>query len=201
MKTLLIGAGTLGGEIKKLLEEKGHEVVSATRASHPAVDISIPSSIDGFYGNLGMVDAIICAAGDAAFKSLEELADKDVVLSVTSKLSGQVNIVRKGIQNLNPGGVFVITGGTLAYTPGPQTSLITMVNLGLEGFAKGAALDLKDGKRIVIVHPPFVKETAAMFGMDTSPWPSAKDAAKAYLVAVEGNMTGEPVFVEGYKPL
>lgn len=65
---------------------------------------------------------------------------------------------------------------------------------------RAAAHDLTEGRRIVIVHPPWIAETAAKLGMDTTPWPNAAEAAHAYLQAVEGNRNGEPVFVEGYKP-
>ena len=110
-------------------------------------------------------------------------------------------MVRKGVNNLRPGGVFVLTGGTLAYSPMPETSMPTLVNAGLEGFAKAAALDLTDGKRIVVVHPPWIDETAKAFGMDPAPWPTAEQAAEAYLSAVKGNGTGKAVFVEGYSPV
>ncbi len=108
--------------------------------------------------------------------------------------------MRKGLGNLRPNGVFVITGGMLAYSPWPQTSMVTLINAGLEGFVKAAALDLTEGRRIVIVHPPWVAETAAASGMDASPWPNAAKTAEAYLQAIEGNKNGAPVFVEGYEP-
>ena len=113
---------------------------------------------------------------------------------------GQVNLVRKGFNTLRPGGVFVITGGILAYSPMPQTSLISMVNIGLEGFARAVALELTEGRRIVVVHPAWVAETAAKIGMDPAPWPDAKRTATAYLEAIEGTNNGEPVFVKGYNP-
>ncbi|MHB1921871.1 MAG: hypothetical protein ACYCOO_06500 [Chitinophagaceae bacterium] len=47
----------------------------------------------------------------------------------------------------------------LAYSPLPQTAMITIVNAGLEGFTKAAALDLTDGRRILIVHPSWVAES------------------------------------------
>jgi hypothetical protein len=75
-----------------------------------------------------------------------------------------------------------------------------MVNLGLEGFAKAAALDMTEGRRVVIVHPPWVAETAAKLGMDASPWPSAAKTAEAYVSAIEGNKNGAAVFVEGHSP-
>lgn len=201
MKAVVVGAsGTIGKAITQLLKDKGYEVVEASRSTQPGINIEDPSSIDNFYAGLGQVDAVICAAGDAAFVSLDKLTDQQIQLSINSKLLGQVNLVRKGLSNLKPNGVFVITGGILAYTPWPQTSMITMVNAGLEGFARAAALDMTEGRRIVIVHPPWVAETAAKLGMDATPWPNAAKTAQAYLNAVEGDQNGVPLFVEGYKP-
>jgi NAD(P)-dependent dehydrogenase (short-subunit alcohol dehydrogenase family) len=201
MKAVVIGSsGTIGKAISQLLKDKGHEVIEVSRSTKPGIDIQNPSSIDSFYAGLGQVDAIICAAGDAAFVSLDKLTDEQIQLSLTSKLLGQVNVVRKGLANLRPNGAFVITGGILAYTPWPQTSMIAMVNLGLEGFAKAAALDMTEGRRVVIVHPPWVAETAAKLGMDASPWPSAAKTAEAYVSAIEGNKNGAAVFVEGHSP-
>ena len=201
MKAVLVGAsGTIGHAIRDLLKEKGYEVIEVSRSTQPAVNIDDASSIDSFYATIGQVEVIVSAAGSAAFTSLDKLTDEDIQLSVNSKLLGQVNLVRKGLSKLKPNGVFVITGGILAYTPGPQTSMIAMVNAGLEGFARAAALDLTEGRRIVVVHPPWVSETATKLGMDASPWPNAATTAEAYLTAIEGSKNGEAVFVKGYKP-
>jgi len=201
MKIVVLGAsGTIGKAVTKLMKDKGHEVVEASRSTQPSIDIMNLSTVDDFYQQVGEVDAVISAAGDAAFVSLDKVTDEQIQLSVNSKLLGQINMVRKGLPYLRPNGVFVITGGMLAYAPWPETSMITMVNAGLEGFSKAAALDLTEGRRIVIVHPPFVAETAAALGMDASPWPDAATTAVAYLEAVEGSKSGEPVFVEGYSP-
>ncbi|HEY5392025.1 MAG TPA: short chain dehydrogenase [Hanamia sp.] len=201
MKTLVVGPnGTIGKEVINLLKEKGYEVIGASRSTNPSIDITDPSNIESFYSNLGEVDAIICVAGDASFSSLDKVTDEGIQLSVNSKLLGQVNLVRKGLSHLRPGGVFIITGGILAYSPMPQTSLIAMVNAGLEGFARAVALELTEGRRIVVVHPTWVAETAAKIGMDPAPWPDAKETATAYLEAIEGTNNGEPLFVKGYEP-
>ena len=201
MKILLIGAnGTIGKEVKQLLKEKGHEVIEASRSTSPSIDISNPADIEKYFSNLGKVDAIVSAAGDAAFSLLKDVSEEEIQLSVNSKLLGQVNLTRKGLQNLNPGGVIVLTGGILAYSPIPQTSLIAMVNAGLEGFARAAALELTEGRRIVVVHPDWVSETAAKIGLDASSFPDAKKTATAYLEAIESTQNGEPLFVEGFKP-
>lgn len=201
MNVAIIGAtGTIGKEVAKLFKEKGHEVVEASRSAQTAVDFTDAASIDAFYSQVGEVDAIITVAGDAAFEALNKLTEEDIDLSLRSKLKGQINTAVKGLKHLRPNGVVVITGGFLAYAPAPQTSLITMVNAGLEGFVRAAALDMTDGRRILIVHPPWVAETASAIGMDPNPWPNAAKVAEAYLNAFEGNANGVPVFVEGYKP-
>jgi len=202
MKAVVIGSsGTIGKAVAQLLKDKGHEVVEASRSTQPGVNIDDAATIDNFYATLGQVDAIICAAGSAAFTTLDQLTDEQVRFSVNSKLSGQINVVRKGLSNLSANGVFVITGGFLAYSPTPQTAMISMVNAGLEGFAKAAALGLTEGRRIVVVHPPWVAETAAKLGMDNpAQWPDAATTATAYLEAIEGSINGNPVFVKGYEP-
>jgi len=201
MKILVIGAtGTIGKALSGLLKEKGHQVVEASRSSQPAIDFTDNSSIDRFYTALGEVDAIVTAAGDAAFVALNSLTEDQIQLSLHSKLMGQINAVRKGLKHLRPGGAAVITGGMLAYYPWPQTAMIAMVNRGLEGFVMGAALDMTEGRRVMIVHPPWVAETAAALGMDASPWPNAAKVARTYWHAIESGQNGAPVFVEGYGP-
>jgi NAD(P)-dependent dehydrogenase (short-subunit alcohol dehydrogenase family) len=201
MKIVVVGAtGTIGKAVAQLLKDKGHEVIEASRSTQPAIDIANPAAIDAFYKQVGEVDAIVSAAGDAVAGPIDKLTDEQVQFSLNSKLQGQINVVRKALPYLRPNGVFVITGGFLAYKPAPQTTMYAVANSGLEGFAKAVALDLTEGRRIVIVHPPWVAETAAALGMDASPWPNAATTAEAYLAAIEGSANGQPVFVEGYDP-
>jgi NAD(P)-dependent dehydrogenase (short-subunit alcohol dehydrogenase family) len=201
MKAVVIGStGTIGKAVTQLLRDKGHEVIEASRGTRPSIDITDPVSIENFFAGIEEVDAIVCAAGDAAFVPVGELSDQQVQFSANSKLLGQVNVVRKGLRGLRAGGVIVITGGFLAYSPAPGTSMLTMVNKGLDGFASAAALDMSEGRRILIVHPPWVAETASALGMDPRPWPNAATTAEAYLAAIEGDQSGVAVFVQGYEP-
>ena len=201
MKVVVVGAtGTIGAAVADLFREKGHEVIGASRSSKPAINIDKPDTIDAFFDEVGPVDAVICAAGHANFGALTELSSDAIARGLNSKLLGQVNLVRQGINRVNPKGIFVITGGMLAYSPWPKTSAVAMINAGLEGFARAAALDLPDEKRVLIVHPPLLRETAEKMGTDADPWPNAREVAKAYDQAVESEDNGVPVFVKNYEP-
>src|SRR5918993_4074772 len=125
MKVVVIGAtGTIGKAVSDLLIQKGHEVIAGSRSSNPKIDITEPMEIERFFKEVGEVDAIVSAAGSAAFVALDKIEGEDIQLSLHSKLMGQINAVRKGLKNLRPNGVAVITGGILAYNPMPQTAMI-----------------------------------------------------------------------------
>jgi hypothetical protein len=55
---------------------------------------------------------------------------------------GQVNLVRFGISSVADGGSFTLTAGALAREPARNAAAVGLVNAGLEGFARSAALEL-----------------------------------------------------------
>ncbi len=200
MKIIVIGAsGTIGNAVYNLLQEQKHDVIASSRNTEPRVNIDKPESINEFYQNIEPVDAIICAAGNAGFGSIQNLTDQQIEMGIKSKLMGQVNLVRKGLNKLNKGGAFVLTSGMLATKPWPKTSAVAMVNAALEGFCRAAALDLNNQKRICVVSPPLIRETASKMGRDPEPWPEASEVATAYLDAVNGDSNGEVIYVKGYE--
>ena len=201
MKILIVGAtGTIGKEIAHQATTKGHEVISASRNSEPPLNIEDPSSIEDFFGQMEAVDVIICAAGAASFGRLANQSLDDIMVGINSKLLGQVNLVRMGLDKLKPHGKILLTGGMLAHSPWPETSNVAMVNAGLEGFVKGVALELEKGQKIAIVHPPLIKETAEMMGMDTSPWPYASQVAESYIKALSTDLEKNVLYVSSFQP-
>jgi NAD(P)-dependent dehydrogenase (short-subunit alcohol dehydrogenase family) len=190
MRILIVGGGTIGKAIIAALTGR-HELVVASKSKAPEqVDISDPASIRALYARVGRVDAVISAAGSAAFKPLTELTDADFAFSLSNKLMGQVNLVRYGIASVADGGSFTITAGSLASEPAPGAAAVGLVNAGLEGFTRSAALDLPRGLRINVVSPPWLSETLKAIGRDPSTGISAAAAAKAYVASVEGKQTG-----------
>jgi len=143
-----------------------------------------------FHGS-GEVDAIVSAAGLAAFKPLAELTDADFALSITNKLMGQVNVVRFGLQSVNDSGSVTLTSGILGQQPAPGAAAISLVNAGLEGFTRGAALEAPRGIRVNIVSPPWLTETLQAMGRPTTGGLPAAVVARSYINSVEGRMTGQ----------
>ena len=113
-----------------LLTDKGYEVVRASRNTQPSLNLNDPASIDAFYKTLGEVDAVICTApqGGGGFGPITGFSDEVIDSYTRSKLLGQVNLVRKGLSTIRPGGVFILTGGMSGFLPIPKASFIAMLN-------------------------------------------------------------------------
>jgi NAD(P)-dependent dehydrogenase (short-subunit alcohol dehydrogenase family) len=191
VKILVIGAtGTVGGAIVHVLEAE-HEVVGASHTrSALRVDLADPDSIKQLYAKVGRLDAVVSAAGDSVFRPLLALSDADFALCLTSKLMGQVNLVRFGVDLLADGGSFTLTTGILSRQPMPGSAAISAANAGLEGFVRAAALELPRGLRINAVAPGWLRETLVAMNMDPNLGTPAAQVAQTYLRAVEGSMTG-----------
>ena len=192
MKILIIGVtGTIGSAVAAALGSR-HELIGASRRGPLAVDLGDPRSITSLLAEVGELDAIVSTAGVAKFGKLDELSDEDFALGLGNKLMGQVNLIRLGRRHLRDKGSITLTSGILTRVPNPMSSMLTMVNAGLEGFVRAAALDLPRGLRANVVSPPLVAETAVKMGWGAGGLPATR-VAEAYVQAVEGEMSGAVV--------
>lgn len=194
MRVIVVGGtGTIGSAVVKMLSER-HEVVVAGRNSGAVtVDLAAPDSIRAMFQAVGKFDAVVSAAGQAKFGSLDDLTDADYLFSFSNKLMGQANLVRIGRQFIADGGSLTLTTGVLSREPIKGSASISMVNAGLEGFVRAAALELPRGIRVNVVSPPWVTETLVARKMDPSLGMPAARVAQAYLASVEGTMTGQTI--------
>ncbi|MEO8549165.1 MAG: short chain dehydrogenase [Kofleriaceae bacterium] len=193
MKILVIGVtGTIGGAVATALADR-HEVIGVHRKSEPAVDVEKPATIEALFAEVRELDAVVCCAGNAVFKPLAELEDKDLDFCLHSKLVGQVMVIRHALKHIRDGGSITVTSGTLAQHPMVGAAAISMVNAGLEGFVRGAALEAPRGIRVNVVSPGWVTETLVAMKMDPSHGMPAAEVAKAYVASVEGKLTGQTI--------
>lgn len=191
MRVIVVGAtGTIGKAVAKLLSAE-HEVVKvASKSGDIRADITSKESLQKLFKEVGPFDALICAAGVARFAPLTELSDADFQLGLDSKLMGQVNLVRVALNHIKDQGSITLTSGVLSQQPMPGSSSISMINAGIEGFVRAAALEMPRGIRINVVSPPWVKETLLALGMDTSLGIPAERVAEAYRSSISGARSG-----------
>lgn len=191
MRVLVIGAtGTIGRAVVAALSA-GNVIVSASQRNAPVkVDIADPGSIRAMYLSVGKVDAVVCAAGQAKFAALDQLSDADFRFCLDNKLMGQVNLVRFGFDHVHDAGSITLTTGVLAESPMPGSGAISLVNAGLEGFVRAAALEAPRKIRVNAVSPPWITETLLALKMDPSQGLSADVVARAYARSVTGFDTG-----------
>jgi NAD(P)-dependent dehydrogenase (short-subunit alcohol dehydrogenase family) len=141
-KIVVIGAtGTLGQAVSAELKAR-HEVieVGATRGQYH-VDSTDPASIERLFREIGKVDGVVTATGKVHFGPLPEMTVEQFWVGLRDKLMGQINVVLVGQQYVNDGGSFTLTSGILTDEPIREGANATTVNLALEGFVRGAAIE------------------------------------------------------------
>lgn len=194
MRILLIGGtGTIGSAVYRLLSQT-HEVVRGSRTGGElTLDMASAESIRQMYQRAGRFDALVCAAGQARFGPLADLTEEDFAFCLANKLMGQINLVRIGSSFVGDQGSFTLTSGILAQQPMVGSAAISMLNAGLEGFARAAALELPRGVRVNVVSPPWVRETLQQMGRDPESGMPADQVALAYRASVEGTASGSVI--------
>ena len=169
MRVIVVGGtGTIGSAVVAALSTCHDVVTVGHKNGGLRVDLASPNSIDQLFRSIGPFDALVSTAGLAKFGSLNALQDADYQVGLSNKLMGQVNLVRIGRQFVNERGSFTLTSGVLSHEPMKGSASISMVNAGLEGFVRAAALELPRGIRINVVSPPWVTETLIARKMDPS---------------------------------
>lgn len=194
MKILLVGAaGTLGKAVAAELGQR-HELIRAGRNSGDVrIDLRDPASIRAALRDLGNLDAVVSAAGNVAFAPLLEMSAEQWALGLEDKLMGQVNLALAAIPHLGDGGSITLTTGVLAEQPIRYGASASLVNAALQGFVRGAAVELPRGLRINAVSPGVLVESMpgyAPYFRGFEPVPAAR-AALGFARSVEGADSGQ----------
>ena len=159
MKILIVGGyGTIGSTLTTHFKKDNEVIVCSRSKEGIQVDISDSGSIQKMFEEVGKVDAIICAAGEAKWANFHELSEEDYYIGFKSKLMGQVNLVRIGQHYLNSQGSITLTTGILADDPVIKTTSAAMVNGAIHSFVKAVALEIENGRRVNVVSAGMVED-------------------------------------------
>lgn len=193
MKIIIVGAsGTIGKHVAKALEKDNEIVKVGSKSGDFQVDITDSSSIKKLYDKVGAFDALVSAAGDGHFGPLSKMTDADFRKSVNSKLMGQVNLVLIGQHYINAKGSFTLTSGILSEDPVVLGASLSSINSAVDGFVRGASIELEKGIRINSVAPGVVEESPGYFPFFPGHIPvTMHQVAQAYVKSVVGAHTGK----------
>ncbi|MCH8622588.1 short chain dehydrogenase [Undibacterium sp. TS12] len=194
MKLIIIGAnGTVGSAISNELGAR-HELIRVGKTSGDIqLDISDSAQIRALFARTGKVDGVVVAAGSVHFGALTEMEEQHFHIGLNSKLMGQVNVAHIGQSYLNDGGSITLTSGVVGDAPIRAGASAAMVNSALEGFVRGAAIELPRGLRINVVSPGLLEESVNKYGDLFLGFEavSSRRVALAYARSVDGPETGQ----------
>ena len=194
MKVMVIGAsGTIGKAVVAELGQR-HEIVAVgSRSGEYQADIADIAQVEALFAKVGKVDAVVVAAGALHFAPLAGFSPEDFYVGLNSKVMGQVNVAMVAQKYLNDGGSITLTSGIVAEQPIRNGASASMVNSAVEGFARGAAIELPRGLRINVVSPTVLEESMDGYGpffIGFEPAP-AKRVALSYARSIDGAQTGQ----------
>jgi len=200
MKIIVVGGtGTVGKAVVRELGKRHHIVVVSHRHGDIQLDILDKNSIQKMYQAVGPYDALISTVGKVHFGKFSEMVEKDYYVGIQDKLMGQVNLVLMGLETMNDGGSFTLTSGILNVDPIRLGVSAAMINGAIDGFVKGAAIEMPRGIRINSVSPTLLEESFETYGQYFQGFEtvSAQRVALAYSKSAEGAQTGQ-VYKVGY---
>jgi len=199
MKIVIVGAaGAVGKTAVDALSGR-HEIIRVGRTSGDVqMDIEDIDSVRTMYQQVGRVDAVVSAVGHVHFGPVHEMTGEQFMIGVHQKLLPQVNLVLEGINNVNDGGSFTVTSGVTNRDPIPGGSCAAAANGALDGFVKGAAVDMPRGIRINAVSPEVLESCREMYDGYFRGHVHVSDEAVglAFSKAVEGCLSGKVFVVE-----
>jgi NAD(P)-dependent dehydrogenase (short-subunit alcohol dehydrogenase family) len=199
MRIVIVGAsGAVGRTAVEALAGR-HEIISVGRTSGDVnMDIEDIDSIRAMYRQVDRVDAVVSAIGHVPFGPVHEMTGRRFMEGVLGKVLPQVNLVVEGLDYVNDRGSFTVTSGVTNRDPIPGGSCAAAANGALDGFVRGAAVDMPRGVRINAVSPEVLETCRAKYeGFFRGHVHVTNEAVgRAFSKSVEGCLSGQ-VFIVG----
>lgn len=195
MKIIIVGAtGTMGTHLVKALENE-HEIVKvATMGGDIDTDITSTDSIEKMFQQVGTFDALISTAGPTFVGPWSKLNNETFRQGVEGKMMGQINLVLIGQKYINPKGSFTLITGALTHEPQRNFANASAANGAVEGFVRGAAIELENGIRINAVSPTVIENSPQYFPFFPGEIPTTmRQLEFAFRKSIFGTVTGHVI--------
>lgn len=170
-KVVIIGAGSgIGRSIALAASEAGATVVLAGRSresleataalltgpyqSH-TLDAAVEDEVAAFFQQTGRFDHLVSTASQGVAGPITRLDASAIGKAFTAKLWAPIFLTKHGAPWIAPDGSFTFFSGIRAARPATGTSITSLVNGGLEAFARAMAVELGP-VRVNVISPGIV---------------------------------------------
>lgn len=201
MKTvILIGAqGKMGKAAMSGLGK--HKVITASRSGNGTdykVDITNTESLKELFEKVKSFDAVVNAVGHCEYANFVDMTDEQWNLTVNSKMLGQINVVKIGIDYINDGGSFTLISGIHNIKPIPMSIADATTSGAIDTFVQCVANELPRGIRINVINPTVLEGAWDVYGPMLPGFQPVPDSlvGKAFQRSVDGFITGKVLFVD-----
>lgn len=170
-RIVVIGAGSgIGRSIAVAAAEAGSHLVLAGRtrraleataamlsgpAEIHAVDATVEEEVAALFQSVGPFDHLVSTVSQGIAGPIVKLETAAIAKAFTAKLWAPIFLVKHGAPLIAADGSFTFFSGIRAARPGPGTSITSLVNGGLEAFAKAMAMELGP-VRVNVISPGIV---------------------------------------------
>jgi NAD(P)-dependent dehydrogenase (short-subunit alcohol dehydrogenase family) len=178
------------------------------------VDLTDDASVKSLFDRVGTFDYLVITGPAPNFGHFLELDTEQVHQEFEGKFWGQYRAVKYAAPHLNKEGAIVLMSGAYSARPVPGATSLAAVQAGIEGLARGLAIDLAPIRVNVIspgltdtpiIHDFFSDETArqALYDEQTRVLPARRigtsdDIAESILYLLTNRYTtGSTIFPDG----
>jgi len=146
----------LAGRTREALEETAR-LLGAPRepVSLYTLDAAVEEEVAAFFRAVGPFDHLVSTASQGIAGPLAGLEAGAIARAFTAKLWAPIFLVKHGAPLISPSGSFTFFSGIRAARPAAGTSITSLVNGGLEAFARAMAVELGP-VRVNVISPGIV---------------------------------------------
>ena len=138
----------------------------ATAQGH-VINVLDEEAIRTLFNEPGGIDHLVYTAGDSlSFGLLADTPAEVASQALDVRIWGAFTAIRHAAPQIRPGGSIVLTSGTAGQRPQPGLSVAALACSGIEGLARGLAVELAP-VRVNVVRPGVVR-TGLYSGMDVA---------------------------------